>query len=120
MYTGHCYGLGWGGRPHGGDKTPDTFYRISTQPHDATQWDDEQIFRWPSHDPVGDGRNGVTYSNLHYLADEGGEKGVYIILRGHRAKFGRLPPVMTGVRPGPIVAISRCHPKAVGRILMVI
>ena len=111
VYTGHCYGLGWGGRPHGSDKTPDTFYRISKRPHDATQWDDEQIFRWPSHDPVGDGRNGVTYSNLHYLADEGGEKGrLYNIARAS----GQIWQIATSDdwgETGPIAAISRCHPE---------
>lgn len=41
-------------------------YRISTQPHDATSWEDERAFDW--HDIGSDFR--VTYSNLVYLSAE--------------------------------------------------
>jgi hypothetical protein len=82
VYTGHNYGLGWNGRPHGSDTHPDTFYRISRYPSDSTAWQEERSFRWPSSDPVGDGRNGVTYSNLHFLRDESTGKGrLYNIAR---------------------------------------
>jgi len=75
VYTGHNYGNGSHGRPRGVDTRPDSFYRISTHPHDASEWQPEQHFTWPSNDPVGDGRNFVTYSNLHHLSEEGGDKG---------------------------------------------
>ena len=78
VYTGHNYGMG----NHGTDTSPDTFYRVSTSPHDASEWQDERIFTWPSNDPVGDGRHIVTYSNLLHLSAEGGEKGrLYNIAR---------------------------------------
>ena len=60
------------------DDYPDTFYRISRFPHNATEWGEEHEFRWPSNDPVGLGHNAVTYSNLHYLSAEGGDKGACI------------------------------------------
>lgn len=68
MHTGHNYGIR--------EKRPQSFYRISTNPNDATTWDDERLFNWPTFDPVGTDFIAVTYSNLHHLADEGGEKGV--------------------------------------------
>lgn len=44
-----------------------TRWRISVNPHDANSWGEELTFDWT--EPTG-GR-GVTYSNLHYLAEEG-------------------------------------------------
>ncbi|SEE72115.1 BNR-4 repeat-containing protein [Ruania alba] len=41
-------------------------WRISTRPHDATQWGPEHTFDWTELT----GGRGATYSNLHYLADE--------------------------------------------------
>lgn len=67
VYTAHNQGRR--------DKKPQSFYRISTRPHDASDWQDEQAFDWPTDDPVGDGFIAVTYSNLHHLSAEGGEKG---------------------------------------------
>ncbi len=64
MYTGHNYGAG----NHGDDRSPQSFYRISEQAHDASAWGEEHVFQWPSNDPVGLGQNAVTYSNLLYLA----------------------------------------------------
>ena len=78
MYTGHNYG----GGGHGNDKEPISFYRISTRPHDASEWQAEQTFTWPSLDLVGDGRIAVTYSNLLYLSAEGSGQGrLYNIAR---------------------------------------
>lgn len=77
MYTGHNYG----GGSHGGEAAPTTFFRLS-QPHDATRWGDEKRLVWPSNDPVGQGHNQVTYSNLLHLSDEGGAQGrLYNIAR---------------------------------------
>ena len=73
-YTGHNYGKGYNGNPKGTDTHLDHFYRISVHPHDATEWGPEQVFRWPSNDANGKS-NAVTYANLHYLSEEGGEKG---------------------------------------------
>lgn len=76
MYTGHLHGLGINVRPDGGkDTQPESFYRISENPHDATRWGPLQTFTWPSNDPTGNGHNDVTYSNLIYLANEGGAAG---------------------------------------------
>ncbi len=50
---------------HNADKT--TFYRISTNPHDATSWGSEQTFNWAT-TPSSDFN--VTYSNLFYLSAE--------------------------------------------------
>lgn len=78
VYTGHNYGAGW----HGDDTEPITFYRLSTHPHDATDWQPEQTFTWPRTDLVGEGRVAVTYSNLHYLTAEGSGQGrLYNIAR---------------------------------------
>lgn len=44
-----------------------TRWRISTRPHDASEWGPEQTFDWTE---LTDGR-GVTYSNLHHLSAEG-------------------------------------------------
>ncbi len=86
-YTGHNFGAGNGRGPDGKvDTEPLSFYRISSHAHDITEWQAEHTFAWPKKDPVGTDRLSVTYSNLHYLADEGGEKGrVYNIARaaGH-------------------------------------
>jgi hypothetical protein len=82
MYTGHNYGNGHHGPPPGRDTSPDSFYRITTLPGDIGDWGAEQSFTWPSNNPVGDGRAWVTYSNLHHLSDEGGDKGrLYNIAR---------------------------------------
>ena len=50
---------------HNADKT--TYYRISTNPHDATSWQPEQTFNWAT--TPGSDFN-VTYSNLFYLSAE--------------------------------------------------
>ncbi|MFI2566515.1 BNR-4 repeat-containing protein [Paenarthrobacter sp. NPDC018779] len=42
-------------------------WRVSVRPHDATEWEPEQVFDWTE---LADGR-GATYSNLHRLAAEG-------------------------------------------------
>ena len=78
MYTGHNYGAGY----HMNDSAPLSFYRISSNANDATEWGEEQTFRWPENDPVGLGRNYVTYSNLLFLANEGSGQGrLYNIAR---------------------------------------
>ena len=41
-------------------------WRISTRPHDASEWEPEQHFDWTE---LADGR-GATYSNLHHLREE--------------------------------------------------
>ena len=41
-------------------------WRVSVRPHDATEWEAEQVFDWTE---LADGR-GATYSNLHRLAAE--------------------------------------------------
>ncbi|WP_426226720.1 BNR-4 repeat-containing protein [Pseudarthrobacter sp. DSP2-3-2b1] len=41
-------------------------WRVSVRPHDASQWEPEQVFDWTE---LADGR-GATYSNLHRLAAE--------------------------------------------------
>jgi hypothetical protein len=74
VYTAHNHGY------H--EKRPQTFYRISTDPHDASEWQPERAFDWPTDDPVGNGWIAVTYSNLHHLSAEGGGKGrLYNIAR---------------------------------------
>ena len=52
------------------DATRNSFYRISTQPHDGAAWGPEQFFNWPA---IGnpDTSGNVTYHNLHYLPAEG-------------------------------------------------
>ncbi|MGJ3241798.1 MAG: BNR-4 repeat-containing protein [Opitutales bacterium] len=78
LYTGHNYGNG----AHNGDTAPITFYRICTRPNDVTAWEPERQIHWPTDDPVGNGWVSVTYSNLHHLTAEGGEKGrLYNIAR---------------------------------------
>ncbi|MFK0003220.1 BNR-4 repeat-containing protein [Paenarthrobacter sp. NPDC090522] len=42
-------------------------WRVSVRPHDATEWEPEQVFDWTE---LAGGR-GATYSNLHRLAAEG-------------------------------------------------
>ncbi len=44
-----------------------SYYRISTKPHDASQWNAEQTFDWKPHLGPADR---VTYSNLFYLVAE--------------------------------------------------
>lgn len=74
VYTAHNHGLR--------EKRPLTHYRVSTHPHDASQWQPERTFAWPTDDPVGNGWVAVTYSNLHHLSAEGGEHGrLYNIAR---------------------------------------
>ena len=78
VYTGHNYGSGI----HGVDTEPISFYRVSTRPHDASEWGEEQHFTWPARGIEGQNRVAVTYSNLHYLKDEGGPRGrLYNIAR---------------------------------------
>jgi hypothetical protein len=43
-----------------------TRYRISKQPHDASEWEEEQTFDW-SKPPASIGDNFSTYSNVFYL-----------------------------------------------------
>lgn len=82
VYTGHNYGNGSHTGPEPIDREPKTFYRLSTRPHDATAWEPEQVFTWPSNDPTQRGRNHVTYSNLLHLSAEGGDRGrLYNIAR---------------------------------------
>jgi BNR repeat-containing family member/PEP-CTERM motif len=50
---------------HNADKT--TYYRVSSNPHDATSWMPEQSFNWAA-TPNSDFN--VTYSNLFYLSAE--------------------------------------------------
>jgi hypothetical protein len=75
MYTGHLYGSGINGAPNGSDNAPRSFYRISTSPHDATAWQSEQTFTWPSNDTTSPVNNDVTYSNLLFMANEGSGDG---------------------------------------------
>jgi hypothetical protein len=60
---------------HNHDKL--TRWRVSTHPHDASGWDEEQTFDW-SKPPMSIGDNNVTYSNLFYLP---AEKRTYNFLR---------------------------------------
>lgn len=46
-----------------------SYYRVSTHPHDATQWQPERSFDWNAHIPGGTDFP-TTYSNLIYLEDE--------------------------------------------------
>ncbi len=52
-----------------------TYWRISTHPHDATQWGPQRRFDWTPHLNPGEH---VTYSNLFYLS---GEKRMYNFCR---------------------------------------
>ncbi len=52
---------------HNNDKL--TRWRVSTKPHDASQWDEEQTFDW-SQPPASIGDNKATYSNVYYLPVE--------------------------------------------------
>ena len=54
-----------------------SFYRISTRPHDATEWGEEKTFDWAKHLSA-DGKDHATYSNLFYLS---AEKRVYDFTR---------------------------------------
>ena len=57
------------------------YYRISTGPHDPTRWQAERTFT-PSES------SRITYSNLHYLGRENGEKGrIYNFYRGFNDSF---------------------------------
>lgn len=97
VYTGHNYGSGWNGRPMGLDQSPDTFYRISTRPHDIGAWSQECVFTWPKVDPTGLDRIDVTYSNLLYLEDRGSGRGELLnIARGP----GRLMHVAVSLDQG--------------------
>jgi hypothetical protein len=59
---------------HGNDEK--ILYRISTNPHDATVWNDEQTY-------VPSEKSRVTYSNLHLLSRENNGKGrIYDFFRG--------------------------------------
>jgi hypothetical protein len=57
---------------HNSDKT--TYWRVSTNPHDASAWDAEQTFDWSKLS-----KENVTYANLFYLP---AEKKTYDIFRG--------------------------------------
>lgn len=83
MGTGHNYGNGQNRGPDDAvDTQPLSFCRVSTHPHETTQWEPLRTFVWPSNDPVGQGCNHVTYSNLLHLSAEGGAKGrLYNIVR---------------------------------------
>jgi len=65
VYTGHNLGM------YGDDESPDMFYRVSRHPNDAFEWSEEKKMTWPDNDPVGEGNCGATYSNLHFLTEEG-------------------------------------------------
>jgi hypothetical protein len=83
MYKGHNQGAGWNGKPTGSDKTPQSFYRLSVHPHDASTWGPEQAFDWPPNDTTPPINNDVTYSNLLFMAGEGSGQGrLYNISRG--------------------------------------
>lgn len=47
-----------------------SYWRISTRPHDATDWQPEQTFDWTQYLAAVDPTNHVTYSNLFYLSSE--------------------------------------------------
>jgi hypothetical protein len=61
MYTGHLWRS---------DEGPKSFYRVTTNPHDASTWGPEASFVWPSNDTTEPINDDVTYSNLLYLARE--------------------------------------------------
>jgi hypothetical protein len=48
-----------------------SYYRISTRPHDATDWQPERIFDWTRAIDSAGAHSHVTYSNLFYLSGEG-------------------------------------------------
>ncbi len=66
------------------DASRNSYYRISTNPGDACNWQPEQILNWQKiGDPVSQGD--ITYSNLLYLSAEGCGKGrLYNIARGSK------------------------------------
>ena len=47
-----------------------SYWRVSTQPHDATQWGPEQTFDWTPAITAAGAKSHVTYSNLFYLSAE--------------------------------------------------
>src|SRR5215208_1083190 len=47
-----------------------TYWRVSTNPHDASRWNDEQTFDWTELFKKVDPRNHATYCNLFYLPAE--------------------------------------------------
>jgi hypothetical protein len=47
-----------------------TYWRISAKPHDASAWNDEQIFDWTPLFAKVDPKNHATYCNLFYLSSE--------------------------------------------------
>lgn len=53
---------------HNRDNT--TYWRVSTRPHDASEWAPQQTFDWTPYFNTVDPRNHVTYSNLFYLSAE--------------------------------------------------
>jgi hypothetical protein len=82
MYTGHLYGSGINGTPNGSDSSPKSFYRVSTNPNDASSWQAEKTFTWPENDTTSPINNDVTYSNLLFMEDEGtGEGRLYNMAR---------------------------------------
>lgn len=60
-------------------------FRKSTNPNDATLWDPEQVFERTAADGAS-GPNDVSYTNLHYLSDEGtGQGRLYNFIRNDTA-----------------------------------
>jgi hypothetical protein len=47
-----------------------SYYRVSTRPHDATDWQPERIFDWTAAITAAGDHSHVTYSNLFYLPAE--------------------------------------------------
>lgn len=47
-----------------------TYWRVSTNPHDATDWGPEKTFDWSSDIKAAGAKSHVTYSNLYYLTAE--------------------------------------------------
>jgi len=47
-----------------------TYWRVSTNPHDTSKWNDEQTFDWTSLFAKVDPKNHATYCNLFYLPAE--------------------------------------------------
>jgi hypothetical protein len=48
-----------------------SYWRISTNPHDASDWGPERTFDWSSQIEAAGAHSHVTYSNLYYLSAEG-------------------------------------------------
>ncbi len=60
---------------HGGENR--IYYRVSVRPHDASAWEQEQVF-------IPSPSSRVTYANLHFLAQENPPSGrIYNFFRGY-------------------------------------